>query len=346
MELSTRETQYGIRFNTRVKTYPSGECEVLTASRSVFRAPGWEQSNKWDRRHSEDPLLCLDPETAYEIAERRAIQDEDGAAAEAAQAAALLRAQRRARTKVRDLALSNEFRYFVTLTLDGGKVERYDVRAVTKKLNAWLDNAVRRHGLKYVLVPELHKDGAIHFHGFINDALRVVDSGTVIPPQGGKPRRPRSERQRAQWLENGGHVVFNLPQWRVGFTTAIELYGEYSAAVGYVCKYISKGSEKVGGRWFYHGGDLKQPEVTFENRNVEDVEALGASTFESETLDGVRFAVLRISSEGEVIQHGEQIDRAEAPRELSAEGAAKRERCQGGGVPLPWGGAAEQHMDG
>lgn len=305
MELSTRTTQFGIRCNTRVKHYPSGACEILTASRAVFRVSGWEQSDKWDRRTSQDPLLLPpDYEAAYAALERAAIKDEDGAAAEAAAAAALLRAQRRARTKVRDLALSNEFRYFVTLTLDGGKVDRYDVAAVTKKLNQWLDNAVRRHGLKYVLVPELHKDGAIHFHGFVNDALRVVDSGTVIPPEGGKPRRPRSARQRAQWLENGGHVVFNLPQWKVGYTTAIELYGEYSAAVGYVCKYINKGSEKVGGRWFYHGGDLREPEVEYSDLDIADVEALGAATFETDTLDGVYFAVLHISREGEVVQHG------------------------------------------
>lgn len=334
MELSTRQTQFGIRCNTRVKLYPTGACEVLTASRSVFRIAGWEQSDKWDRCSSEDPQLSLDEETAYEVLERRAIEDEDGAAEAAAAAAALLRAQRRARTKVRDLALSNDFRYFVTLTLDGGKVDRYDVHAVTKKLNSWLDNAVRRHGLKYVLVPELHKDGAIHFHGFINDALRVVDSGTVIPPQGGKPRRPRSARQRAQWLENGGHVVFNLPQWRVGFTTAIELYGEYSAAVGYVCKYISKGSEKVGGRWFYHGGDLRQPEVQYENRNIEDVEALGASTFETETLDGVRFAVLRVDEKGEIAKHGKREQRYEKPRRFSDAGAGREEQRHGSGVPL------------
>ena len=84
---------------------------------------------------------------------------------------------RRARAKVRRLALSNDFRWFVTLTLDPQKVDRYDPAAVVRKLNQWCSNQVKRKGLCYILVPERHKDGALHFHGFFNDALEAVDSG-------------------------------------------------------------------------------------------------------------------------------------------------------------------------
>lgn len=150
------------------------------------------------------------------------------------------RAVRRARAQVRDLALCNPFTHFVTLTLDQSRVDRYDMIAITRKLNAWLSNQVQRRGLKYVLVPERHKDGAIHFHGFFNDVLDRVDSGTMIPPGGGKPRKPRSRAQRAAWEADGGRVVWNLPGWSLGFTTALELVGEYSQAVNYVCKYIGK----------------------------------------------------------------------------------------------------------
>ena len=50
--------------------------------------------------------------------------------------------------------------------------------------------------------------------------------------------------------------------WKLGFSTAIELYGEYRSAVGYVCKYISKAQEKIGGRWYYSGGQLDKPSVS------------------------------------------------------------------------------------
>lgn len=149
------------------------------------------------------------------------------------------RAMRRARAKVRQLALANEFEWFVTLTLDPAKINRYDPKEVVRKMSQWCDNRVRRKGLKYILVPEHHRDGAIHFHGFFNGALEAVDSGLT---------------------DKNGHKVFNLPDWTLGFTRAVRLYGDYHAAVGYTTKYIGKGHGKIGGRWYYSGGDLAQPE--------------------------------------------------------------------------------------
>ena len=172
----------------------------------------------------------------------------------------LLRSMRRARAKLRRLALSNEFTHFVTLTLDKEKVDRYDPKAIMQKVNICLDNLVRRHGLKYVLVPEQHKDGAYHFHGFISGDLQLVDSGTIDLPWEEKPKRPRDDQARADWLSRGGPVVYTWLQWPLGFTTALELYGEYGAAVAYVCKYIGKQQgQRPMGRWYYSGGGLKEP---------------------------------------------------------------------------------------
>lgn len=173
------------------------------------------------------------------------------------------RSMRRARAKVRRIALANDFKYFVTLTLDPAQVDSHDGAAVVKKLNAWASNAVQRHGLRYILVPERHKKGGIHFHGFFNDALPAVDSGTVRVPWAKKPRKPRSEAERDEWLAAGGKVVYNLPGWALGFTTALELYGDYPAAVAYVCKYIGKDGTKPAGRWYYSGGDLREPAVEY-----------------------------------------------------------------------------------
>jgi hypothetical protein len=66
-----------------------------------------------------------------------------------------------------------------------------------------------------------------------------------------------------RWLEEGWTLVYNLPAWTLGFTTAMELYGEYPAAVAYVCKYIGKDGQKPAGRWYYSGGDLKEPRVQY-----------------------------------------------------------------------------------
>lgn len=244
----------GIYHNGRAKLYPNGDAYISIYSADIIRESGWEERGR-----------------------KPGVKG-------SADSADLSRSKRRARSAVFDLAMANDFKYFVTLTLDKDRVDRYDSAAVTKKLNVWLDNQVRRKGLTYVLVPEFHKDGAIHFHGLFNDALAAVDSGTISMGSG-KPRKPRSERQRAKWLSEGGHVVYNLPGWKLGFTTAIELYGERAKAVNYVCKYITKAADKVGGRWYYSGGELKRPEtVVFdvedfaaaaEGRDVFKIESLG-----------------------------------------------------------------------
>ena len=203
---------------------------------------------------------------------------------------------RRAAGRVRDLALCNDFRWFVTLTLDPAKIDRHDMEALTHVLNRWSDNRVRRKGLRYILVPERHKDGAIHLHGFFNDALPLVDSGTVSLP-GGKPRKPRSRKQREEWLSAGGKIVYNIPDWSLGFSTALQLTGDYHAAVAYVCKYVRKQQEKIGGRWYYSGGKLVEPVVSYLDIGYREVEAMeGSYTF---SVPGRGFAMYRGFCKGE-----------------------------------------------
>ena len=232
-----RKLYQEILHNAKIKTYPDGSASLLVLDRPVIRESGWEADkptnggSRWEDL-SEDERAALN----------------------------LSRSQRRARSAVFDLALSTPFTHFITLTLDQRRVDRYDPVEVLRHLRYWLDNAVRRRGLVYVLVPELHKDGALHFHGLINEALPLVDSGTIIPPGGGKPRRPRSEAQGESWLTAGGSRVYNIPGWSLGFSTAIQLHGDRRQAVGYVCKYITKTEAKIGGRWYYSGGDLRRPD--------------------------------------------------------------------------------------
>ena len=227
----------------KIYTYPCGVMDIMASSEPIFGPSGWEDSGKWDH-----------PKPGRVRADRDKTEP---------QAEDLERSMRRAKGALRRLALANDFRYFVTLTLDPSKVDSHDGAAVVKKLNAWCSNAVQRQGLKYILVPERHKKGGIHFHGFFNAALPAVDSGTIRVPWAKKPRKPRSNNERSEWLAAGGRVVYNLPGWTLGFTTAMELYGDYPAAVAYVCKYIGKDGTKPAGRWYYSGGELCGPTVEY-----------------------------------------------------------------------------------
>lgn len=262
------------KYSVRLRIYPaSGTYELMAASRPIFGG-GWESSSDEQQRSHGGG-------------------SDDG------------RALRRARRRVRDLALSNVFDYFVTLTLDKDRVDRYDIDAVGRKLRAWLSNNVQRKGLRYILVPELHKDGAIHFHGFFNAALAAVDSGALTNVPGhNRPVKPRSGAERRRWLDQGAQVVYNLPGWTLGFTTAIRLYGDYSAAVAYICKYIGKDSSKIGGRWYYSGGDLAEPvdmAVDATYREVAEIDGVYLSDLQDLSLS---LATVRGKLDGSEILDG------------------------------------------
>ena len=66
------------------------------------------------------------------------------------------------------------------------------------------------------------------------------------------------------WFTNLGPVTgVHLAGPALLIVTALAVYGEYPAAVAYVCKYIGKQGEKPAGRWYYSGGDLVAPAVEY-----------------------------------------------------------------------------------
>lgn len=246
-----------ILHNARAKIYPDGAITLLLSSRHIFTPEGYELADKQ--------------------ADKRVV-------AGGKEGQNLLRAKRRAKAHVSDIARCNEFTQFVTLTLDAEKIDRYDIKEITKKMTTWLQNRVDRKGLKYLLIPELHKDGAIHFHGLFNDSLPRQESGLLSAPDGGGTRRPADEAERNALLEQGFAPIFNLPDWGYGFTTAIDLYGDRRKAINYVVKYIGKfGSTKIGGRYYYSGGKLSRPKIRLANVDyIEMRDALGGYTFSIE----------------------------------------------------------------
>lgn len=248
-------SQLDSHYTCREKFYPDGSCEILICDHPIFSERGWEH------------------EKNYSVVRRSRCTDE-------ASPEAVARSARRASAKVRDLALCNDFQTFVTLTLDASQIDRYDRAVIVKKMSTWCDNHVRRDGLRYVLVPELHKDGALHFHGFFGwaDALMrqrwCQPSGTISVPGRKGPVRIRSDAHERKLLAEGGRPVWNLPKWTLGFTTAIDIYGDYHQAVTYVCKYIRKQQDagKICGRWYYHGGCDGHPVIKLSNQALRDFE--------------------------------------------------------------------------
>ena len=208
----------------------------------------------------------------------------------------LRRSQRRAKKKVFDLIVCNDFDCFVTLTLNPEQIDRGDYGAIMKRLNAYLDNRVRRKGLFYLGVPELHKNGGFHFHFLCNSAaLSLADSGTVSCMGHKRPIKIQTA-DRLHIKQDDRHTVYNVTDWKLGFSTAIKTYGSPMAIGNYIGKYITKG-EKVGGRWYYSGGDLRRPIERYEN---VEFDTLAEYTYGFE-IEGCKYKMLRYDERGTAI---------------------------------------------
>ena len=185
------------------------------------------------------------------------------------------RALRRAKSRVFDLMINNvaDCNLFVTLTVDKEKIDRYDYSKIMKELNVFLGNKVQKNGLKYVLIPEYHKDGAIHFHGIFNryKGIDLIDSGK----------------------KKNGKKIYNIGSYKFGFTTAQKISGKDSIVKvsKYVYKYMSKSAslDMIGGRYFLHGGALNEAVVEYSDTDF--------STFpgsEFEITDTMRCKIISI----------------------------------------------------
>lgn len=172
--------------------------------------------------------------------------------------------QRRAQKSVFELSLCNpDLDAFFTLTFSPEAVkDRGSYEDVYKEVKVWFSNRVQRKGLKYILVAERHKHGGIHFHGFCNSgALKLVEA---INPHTGKV------------IYDKGRPVYNIADWsRLGFSTCKILPSAVEDRVKaskYVTKYITKDTEKIGGRYYLHGGDLKGWEYEY-GQSADDLTA-------------------------------------------------------------------------
>lgn len=236
------------KYNFRLKLYPTSDggwypAEEMCCETHIFNPDGLEAREPVDRSGS----------------------------APTSPAEKLERSRARAKAKVFDLIMCNEFQWFVTLTLSPDMVgDRTDYKDIVHKLNVWLANRVQRNGLYYIGVCEKHKRGGLHFHFLTNDTICTVESGTYIRPSGGRPVKPATVFRSGFRLEDC-RTVYNVPDWRLGFTTSIRTYGARGAVANYIGKYITKG-EKVGGRWYFSGGELTRPRYVYSNVDVDDFE--------------------------------------------------------------------------
>ena len=159
----------------------------------------------------------------------------------------------RAKQKIYELARSNEWEYFLTLTF---AKDRYNYEVLTKRLSVWISNIKRDYApdMKYIFVPELHKDGALHFHGIVSNigSLPLVDSGHK---------------------DKDGKTIYNIDCYKMGFTTATKVT-DSGRVTSYLTKYITKDlmSYSKGKKKYWASRNLKKPNICEYHIESEQIE--------------------------------------------------------------------------
>lgn len=221
-----------IKHNCKVKTYPCGSQKLTVADKPVFIESGYE--------------LNKPKETGIKKSERT----------EADEYRSIYESQRRAKNAVFDIVMCNDFEYFITWTLDEKVIDRSNGQIIASKLKKFLNNAVSRKELLYIIVPEYHKDNkSIHFHGLVSGNLKFVDSGHKT--------------------RNDNKTIYNMPDWRYGFSTAIPVDDNKLAVSRYITKYITKSFDKILGAYYYAGGHglIRKPDISLCDIPFESVDS-------------------------------------------------------------------------
>lgn len=132
----------------------------------------------------------------------------------------------RTKNSIYNIARSNEWQWFITLTFDRNNTDSSDYDMVTCKLHTFMNNLQKRkcRNMKYIIVPELHKDKHhYHFHGLLSgvENLRFCFSGH---------------------FDDKDNPVYNILDWKYGFTTATQVKDSEKAS-SYITKYITKDTD-------------------------------------------------------------------------------------------------------
>ena len=140
----------------------------------------------------------------------------------------------RSRSKIFEYALCNEFDYFVTLTLDKTKYDRYNLKEFIKDLGRYIRNYRDYHKIdvQYLLIPEMHKDGAWHLHGLLKGVpLEHLKAFTLTDSLPTKLKK----------LLKKGRDIYNWENYarKFGYCTFEKVINQMAISK-YITKYISK----------------------------------------------------------------------------------------------------------
>lgn len=175
----------------------------------------------------------------------------------------------RAIKTVFDLARSNDWDLMTTYTFDPQKVDSFSWDAVCETMKLY-NRRLRRLGIKYIQVPELHESGRIHLHGVQQDPDGMLE---LTPALNYYTQQPV--------LDAGGRLMYDIVNWEFGWAKATQVDDNARsgmAVVKYIMKYMSKALDWIpeGKKRYFASQGLTRPEenrliLTMENDALQEI---------------------------------------------------------------------------
>lgn len=170
------------------------------------------------------------------------------------------------RRKIKGYALSNDFHWFVTLTFDPKKIDSFHYETAKDTLLKWCrkmrdECREKNKSFDYLMIPELHKSGAVHFHGLLGDIPAKFEK--AVNPKTGMPLI-RHDRQ-----------VYNLTKWKSGFSDCEEIESPERAA-SYITKYVTSAlltdKQMYQKKRYFNSQGLAKPDVSYSMNDNDNAD--------------------------------------------------------------------------
>lgn len=165
----------------------------------------------------------------------------------------------RTKRTISEIAECNAWSLFCTFTLDKRKYNRTDLKKFRKDFSQFIRDYRKKSScdVKYILIPERHKDGCWHMHGLIQNL--PVEKLTEFKSS---DRLPKKILNRI----SHGKRVFTWQPYADKFGFAdIELIENQEASARYITKYVTKDTfdtaRELNEHLFYAPKGLKRAEV-------------------------------------------------------------------------------------
>lgn len=172
----------------------------------------------------------------------------------------------RAKEMIFGYIMSNQFEYWATQTFNEKKVDRFNLDEIIRKYNMKLKNLKRRNysNLQWLIVPEMHKNGAWHLHMFMSGIPqeKIVYSGYDY-----FNKAKNFSRKVYNWIDT---IDFGFNDYI--YIADVEAIEKFRMAL-YVTKYITKDLvlNRFNKKMYWVSKDLKKPYVqNYLIKNIND----------------------------------------------------------------------------